>query len=58
MMHFDDSWILLKDGLIVAMAKERSPFLILAAANGINIEEDSDESYSDLPRNFWSIQRF
>ena len=58
MMHFDGSWILLKDGLIVAMAKERSPFLILAAANGINIEEDSDESYSDLPRNFWSIQRF
>lgn len=40
MVHFDDSWILLKDGLIVAMAKKRSPFLLLAAANGVNLKED------------------
>ena len=40
MMHFDGSWILLKDGLIVAMSKKRSPFLLLAAANGVNLKED------------------
>ena len=40
MMHFDGSWILLKDGLIVAMAKKRSPFLLLAAANGVNLKGD------------------
>ena len=40
MMHLDDSWILLKDGLIVAMAKKRSPFLLLAAANRINLKGD------------------
>lgn len=58
MMHSDGSWILLKDGCIVAMAKKRSPFLLLAAANGINIEEDPAESYFDLPRSFWSFQTF
>ena len=40
MIHVDGSWILLKDGIIVAMAKKRSPFLLLAAANGINIKGD------------------
>ena len=58
MIHFDGSWILLKDGLIVAMAKKRSPFLLLAAANGINIEEDPAESYYDLPRSFWKSRTF
>ena len=48
----DKAWILLRDGVIAAMAKDSSIFLLLAAANGINIEEDPAESYYDLPRNF------
>ena len=54
----DKAWILLRDGVIVAMAKESSTFLLLAAANGINIKEDPAESYFDLSRSFWSFQTF
>ena len=42
MIDLDNAWLLLKDGFIVAMAKERSPFLLLAAANGITLKEEEE----------------
>ena len=42
MMDLDNAWLLLKDGFIAAMSKERSPFLLLAAANGITLKEEEE----------------
>lgn len=52
----DKAWILLRDGVIVAMAKESSTFFLLAAANGINLIEDPEDIYFDMPANFWRSQ--
>lgn len=41
-MDLDNAWLLLKDGFIAAMSKERSPFLLLAAANGITLKEEEE----------------